>query len=509
MADNTSKNKRIAKNTIFLYIRMVFVLVVGLYTSRVVLNVLGVEDYGVYNVVGGFVSLFAFFNATLSASLQRYYNYEGSRNGDEGYNSVYSLGFRVHAVLAIIILVILESFGIWYINNVMVLPEGRLNAAHFLFQFSIAAMIMVIIKIPYSAIIIAKERMNFYAVVSIVEAVLKLIIVLILPFVSYDKLIFYGFLHLCVSAIDFIINVVYAKLQFRFLHLVKKVDKELLKGIMSFSGWNLLGTIIYMLKGQGVNLLLNAFFGSIVNAARGVAYQVNSAIIGFSTNISISFRPQLVSSYAEGNYQRTVNLFMSQSKICYCLILMIITPVILEIDQILHLWLGEVVPENTNVFTALVLIDAMICTLNTPVTQVVHATGNIKIYQIVSSVVNITLLPICWLFLHWGYEAWVVFLITIVVSILNQAVCLIAMHSVFKYSYRKYARQIVLPCIILTLLVPLIPYLLVTVMKTSVWRILIVGLTSVVMTISLLYFFFLTPTEKLMAKGYIDKFLKR
>ncbi len=508
MADNSSKNKRIAKNTIFLYIRMIVVLLVGLYTSRVVLNVLGVEDYGVYNVVGGFVSLFAFLNATLSASLQRFYNYEGSCKGENGYTNVYSLGIRVHAILAISVLAILETFGIWYINNVMVLPEGRLSAAHYLFQFSITSMLMVIMKIPFSAIIIAKEKMNFYAVVSIIEALLRLGIALILPFVNGDKLIIYGLLYLGVSTFDFILNVVYAKTNFKFLHLLKNIDKSLLKEILSFSGWNLFGTVIFMLKGQGVNLLLNAFFGTVVNAARGVAFQVNSAIMGFSSNISISFRPQLISSYAEGNKNRAFNLFMSQSKICYCLVLMLITPVIIEINPILHLWLGSAVPEYTDIFTALVLIDAMICTLNAPVTQIVHATGNIKLYQILSSVVNIFLLPICWLFLYMGYDAWTVFLITIIVSIINQSVCLIAMHQVFRYDYKEYLRYIILPCLVLTIIVPIIPYVISHYMNESIWRIILVGVSSIVITVTLLYVFFLTNSEKNLVKKYVSKIKK-
>lgn len=509
MSEPITNNGRIAKNTLLLYVRMIFVLIVNLYTSRVVLNVLGVSDYGIYNVVAGFVSLFAFLNATLSSSLQRFYNYEGGRVGEEGFVKVYSLGVRVHFLLAVVVFLLLETLGIWYINNVMVLPADRFEAAHYLFQFSVISMLLVIIQIPFSSVIIACERMSFYAVSSIIEVILRLVIVLILPYFLYDKLLVYGFFQLIVTGVVFLLNVIYAKNKFIFLHLTKGVDQVLLKEILSFSGWNLLGTVVFMLKGQGINLLLNFFFGTIVNAARGVAFQVNSAVMNFSSNISMSFRPQMVSSYAEGNTNRSYNLFLTQSKICYGLTLMIIVPVILEIDLLLHLWLGNAVPDNTSIFTVLVLVDALVCTLNTPVTQIVYATGNIKIYQILTSVVNIFLLPLCWLFLRLGADAWVAFLITIIVSIFNQAISLVAMKRVFQYSYRDYIKRIIEPCFALTLLVPIIPIFISVLMPDSFIRVVIISLTSVIVTVALLYLFFLSPSEKALMQSYLQRVLKR
>ena len=490
---------------------MFFVLLVSLYTSRVVLNVLGVSDYGVFNVVAGFVSLFSFLNATLTSSTQRFYNYEGGRDGDEGFVRVFSIGIRVHLILVGLIFLILETFGIWYINHVMVLPEGRLEVAHYLFQFSVASMALVILKIPLSAMIIAKERMGFYAVVNILEVVLRLAVVLMLPFISFDKLLVYGALLFAVTLIDFLLHVGYARRQFRFLKqfftlhsslFTGKTDRRLFRELLHFSGWNLLGTVIFMLKDQGLNLLLNIFFGTIVNAARGVAFQVYAAITGFSSNVVKAFNPQMVSSYAMGNSQRAYSLFKSQSKICYCLLLMIITPVVLEIDLVLHLWLGKAVPESSNVFTALVLIDAMICTLNTPVTQIVFATGRIRGYQILTSTINIFLLPACWLFLRMGYPAWIVFLVTIIFSVVNQTVALVAMHRVFEYNYKDYARQILFPCLSMTLLVPVVPYLITQVMDDSLLRIVLVSMASVAATAILLYFAFMTSAERNMVKQY-------
>lgn len=505
----SANNNRIAKNTLFLYVRMLFVLLVSLYTSRVVLNVLGVADYGVYNVVAGFVSLFSFLNATLSSSTQRFYNFEGGREGDAGFTRVFSIALRVHLILVAVIFLALETFGTWYIGHVMVLPPGRVETAHYLFQFSVVSMSLVIAKIPFSAAILAKERMGFYAVANILEVALRLAVVLMLPYLDFDKLLVYGVMQLGVTLTDFLLNVVYAKRHFPFLRLSRHTDGHLFRELLDFSGWNLLGTVVFMLKDQGINLLLNLFFGTIVNAARGVAYQVFSAITGFSSNVVKAFTPQMVSSYATGNSHRAYSLFKTQSKICYCLLLMIITPVALEIDLVLRLWLGDAVPAGANIFTVLVLADAMIGSLNTPVTQMVFATGNIRRYQVFTSTVNIFLLPVCWLFLRSGFPAWSVFLVAIGFSIVNQAVALVAMHRVFAYSYGDYARQILFPCLSMTLLVPIAPGVVTLVMPDSFLRIVLVSMASVAATATLLYAAFLTSDERSLVNHYARTILKK
>ena len=509
MVNNVDNNNRIAKNTLFLYFRMVLVLIVGLYTSRVVLNALGSSDFGLYNVIAGFVTLFSFLNVGLSSSLQRYYNYEGGRNGDLGYKKVFTAGLCVHVCMAFILLLVLESFGLWYVNNVLVLPEGRLPAANILFQFSVLSLALVIIQVPYSGAVIAYERLDFYALVSIVEVVLRLLLVILLPILPFDKLIFYASIQLFISILNFIIYVIYTKAKFKFLHFTKPIDYRLLKSMVSFSGWNLIGTLAFLLKSHGVNLLLNLFFGTVVNAARGVASQISGSIMGFSNNISMSFRPQIVGSYAVGDTKRTYKLFLTQSKICYCFILMLITPVIIEMDYLLYIWLGDAVPEYTNVFASLVLIDAMINTLNTPVTQVVYATGKIKNYQIFSALVNLLILPFCWLFLKIGFDAWTVFIITIVFSIICQIVCLIILHDVFRFSYIDYISHIVFPCISMSVLVPAPLFFFSQFYPDSFMRLVIISISSLLFTILFLYSFFLSFSERKLIDYYFSKLFKR
>lgn len=500
-----ANNNRIAKNTMFLYIRMFFVLIVSLYTSRVVLNTLGVSDFGVYNVVGGFVSLFGFLNSTLSSSMSRFFNYEGGQRGEDGVRDVYTAGFWIHVLLAVVVLILLETFGLWYINNVMVVPADRLHAANILFQYSIFSMTLVILEIPYTSAIMSYERMDFYALVSIIDVVLKLLIVLALPFIPYDKLISFATLTLIITVANFLLYFIYAKKNFAALKLGGKVNKVLFRSFLSFSGWNLVGTFAFMLKGQGLNMILNVFFGTLINAARGVAYQINGAIHGFSTNISTAFRPQIVDSYSKKNNERVLKMFFSESKVCYCLILVLIVPIIIEIDYILHLWLGEAVPEYANVFASLVLVDMLVCTLNTPVTQVTFSTGNIKTYQIVSSCINLLLLPVCYIFLKIGFDATSVFVITIIFSIVNQIGCLICMKKVFAYSMHSYLKSVVIPLAVITILLPIVPYLISIYMATSFLRLFLICILDVILAFCLIWGFVLNDKEKLLVKKFIHK----
>ena len=470
-----SDNKRIAKNTIFLYIRMFFALMVSLYTSRVVLNTLGVVDYGVYNTVAGFVTMFAFLNATLSASMQRYYNFEGTRMGLDGFKKVYFSGFLIHIVFTFIVFAILETFGLWYVKNVMVVPSERLFSANVVFHLSVLSLCLLIMKIPYIGAVMATERMEFYAIISIFDTLLRLVCVMLLPYLPCDKLIVYGVLYTVVSTVDFFVYFVYTKQKILKFRLQFKYDKYFLKELLTFSGWNIIGTFAFMLKGQALNMLLNVFFGPVINAARGIAYQISNAINSFSSNISVAYKPQIVKSYSQRDENRVRFLFVSQSKICFALINILITLVIIEMDFLLKFWLGESIPEYTDIFAILVLIDSLVCTLNTPCTQVVFATGNIKKYQIASSCVNLLLLPICWLFLHLGFKATSTFVATIIFSIINQIICVYQMAKVFAIGIRYYLIKVIYPCLFFAVLCPIPGYIIHLFMLESFTRFLVVS----------------------------------
>lgn len=496
-------NRRIAKNTIFLYIRMLTAMIVSLYTTRVVLRTLGVEDYGVFTTVAGFVTMFTFLNSTLSVSMQRFYNFEVARQGLDGFKKVYSTGMAIHFIVVLIIVLVLESIGMWYVNNVMVLPIARLTSANIVFQTSVISLCFLLLAIPYSGAIMAAERMDFYAIACILETILKLLCVLALPYLPFDKLSVYGILLLIVSIISFLLYYIYAKKYIFTFRGRLKCDKELLKQMISFSSWNFVGTFSFMLKGQALNMLLNFFFGPIINAARGIAFQVGNAVSSFSSNITVAFRPQLVMAYSQEDYSRVNSLFFIQSKICFALMTILIIPVILNIDYILRIWLGKEVPQYTALFSILVLLDALISSLNTPCTQVVMATGNIKDYQIASSCINIMLFPTCWLFLYLGFDPASVFIITIVFSILNQAVCVWRLLKVFNMSLAKYVMMVIMPCVIFAILCPVPGYIITSVMDHSFIRLCILIVVSIAFGLMLTYYLFFTKSERVRIMNFI------
>lgn len=501
-----SNNKTIARNTAFLYVRMLFVLLVSLYTSRVVLNILGIDDYGVYNVVAGFVSMFGFLNATLSSSMQRFYNFEGSIDDEKGYQKVYSTGLIIHIILAACLAIILESFGLWYVNNIMVMPDDAILAANVVYQTSILSMILVILQIPYTGALMADERMDFYAIISIVDVLFKLIAIISLPYLPFNKLITYGCLLLFITIFDTIAYITYAKRVVLRYKIKFQIDKVLFKSLLSFSGWNLLGTFAFLLKGQGLNMLLNSFFGVVINAARGIAYQVNGAINVFSANLATAFRPQIVNSYAQKNYSRTYNLFFTESKMCFTLMAILMVPVILELNYLLHIWLGNVVPEYTNIFTILVLLDSLVCTLNTPCTQVAYAVGRLKKYQIVTSCVNLCLLPVCWIALDHGFDSISVFIFTIIFSILNQVTCLILLNQLFPFGLGKYIKEVCMPCIAVLILIPLIPIMIHIVVPIDVLRLILVTISDFIVGLIIIYFVVLSSSERVVVNNIIKSY---
>ena len=508
MPDNTSSNKRIAKNTLFLYFRMAFVLIVSLYTTRVVLRVLGVDDYGVFNVVCGFVSMFGFLNTSMSNAIQRFYNYEIGKNGGKELTSVYNCSLLIQVLLAIAIVILVESFGLWYLNNKLVIAPDRLPAARLIFQFAILQMLFLVIQIPYSAAIMAFEKMDYYALVSIIDVLIKLGVVLILPYIPFDKLVFYGLFLVLISLTNFLLYFVYAKRHFEQIKWHGKTNKKRLISILSFSGWNIMGSFAYVVKNQGSAVVLNRFFGTVLNAAYGVANQVMAAIKQFSTNIIISFRPQLVQSYAEGNYTRTKNLMFSMSKITYLLMLALSLPLIIEMKYVLGLWLGEIPPYTTSL-TILAIISMLLSNFNTPVVQVVHAVGKMKKFQIITSLIICSIVPLAWLAFRMGGNPCYIFYVTIGVVCINQIACLVVLHSMFDYSYRDYLSQVIKPCIIVTFLTPILPYLLTLWLGESFLRLVLVCITDVIVIGLTSYFLALTKTERGMVIQFINKLLHK
>lgn len=506
MPDTIANNKRIAKNTFFLYGRMLLVLFANLFITRSVLKSLGVVDYGIYNVVAGFVSMFAFMNSSMSIGVQRFYNYEKGLMQGQAPKNVYSAALLIQFIIGFIALVLLETFGIWYVNNVMIVPNNRLFATNCVFQFSVLSLFLVIMQVPYSAAILAYERMDFYAFVSILDVLCKLGIVISIPFVRFDNLIFYGTCIVLVSLLDLICYYIYVKKHFKDFIFDYNEGKTCFHKMFSFSVWNCLDLFAFTMKGQGLNVLLNGFFGPIVNAAKGVATQIMSAIQSFSSNIVMAFRPQLVESYAQGDLNRTNHLMFNMSKISYGLLYILSLPVFLELKYILNLWLDGNVPEYTIVFTKLVLIDMLINSLNAPLSQVIQAIGKLKTYEIVRSLVVLLILPISWIFLKFGATPTVVFVISILVSVVNQIVSMYLLHRVYAYSYLSYSMNVLVPCSLLTLLSFPVPYFTLFLLREGMGRLIFITTLSILICGIA---FFLIMFTRIQRKSILQLLIKK
>lgn len=509
MSDNSFENNRIARNTIFLYIRMAFVMLVTLYTSRVILKTLGVEDFGVYNVVAGFVSMFAFLNTSLTACIQRYYNYEQGKNGGTGFQNVYVTSFYIQLTLSIVILFLLETVGIWYLNNRLVIPESSLASANILFQASVLSMILVIMEVPYSASIMAKEKMDYYAFVGIADVILKLIIVIVLPYLTFNKLSTYGVLLMIVSLIDFLLYCVYARKNIPEIKLSLSFDKELFWSMLSFSGWSFLGSFAQIIRNQGLNILLNLFFGPAINAARGISYQVKTAISSFMANIPTAARPQLVESYARGEYERSKHLLFSVSKVCFFFIYIVALPVAYEMDYLLHLWLGETVPEYTIIFSQIILIIAIVEAYNWPISMIIYASGKIAKYNIVTSLIGISVLPLCCIALVWNTDPIVIYIISLLISISVQIASLMCMQSVVNIRIVEYCKSVLVPSMYVCLLSIFVPITIVSLMPEGFARLVVDCIFSMSITGVLCYYIGLNEQEKTLIDHFAKKIFKR
>lgn len=509
MADNTANNKRIAKNSLYMSIRMVFVLLISLYATRAVLKALGVEDYGVYNVVAGFVSMFAFLNTSMASATQRFFNFELGKNGEAGANVVYNTAFVIHLLLAIIVVIVTIPVGLWYLHHEMVLPEGRMFAAECIFYFSVAALFVTIITVPYTAAVMAHERMNFYAIVGIIDAILKLVVVLILPYLSGDHLIWYGTLYLATTILDLIFYLSYSKSHFPEIHFVQSSPRHLFGPMLSFSGWGLLGSFSFILRTQGTNLLLNAFFGPAVNAAKGVAEQINGALNTFIGNIITPARPQVIQSYSQNNFDRAWHLTYSVSKLVTIIFFMLALPISLEINFILHLWLGNNVPEHTNWFVILILLAGFFGSMTNPISIIIHATGKVRFYHLVSSISNLFSLPLAYVLLTFSPIPEYAFVAMALTMLSNYIAALVSAKRHGRLAFGEYSRKVLLPIGKVIALASPICLSIAFCMSEGWLRLLCVVPISFFTIILVAFFFALNKREKELVQSVFNKLLKR
>lgn len=476
---------------------MLLTMCVGLYTSRVVLNVLGVSDYGVYNVVGGIVNMLAFFNVGMMGATQRFISYELGKGDNQRLNTTFCTSVITHIIIAIIIIVIAEVIGVWLLNTRLNIPEGRMFAANCVLQLSIITFSFSVLIIPFNSCIIAHEHMNIYAYVSIIEALLKLGIAICLMFATIDHLILYASLILSVQLIVNIIYYIYCKRNFNECDFYFVWDKPLLKQMFSFAGWGMLGNTGFTFKDQGSNIILNLFFGTTINAARGVATQVNGIINSFAANFSMAMNPQITKLYAAGKIEESMKLVYAGSRFTFFLLSLIVVPFLINSNYILHLWLG-IVPDYTNVFVYIILIGSLIYSLAHTVATAIHATGNVKWLQISLSTILLLELPIAYIVLKFGgqpHYALLPSLFTIPLSVLARFIIL--KHYVPKYSYREYLSGSVLRCIAIFILCFLSSYYIHSLMPSdTIYTLIYSSLISFSITSGIILFGGLKASER-------------
>ena len=399
----SSDNRRIAKNTLALYVRMGVTMLVSLFTSRVVLQTLGVEDFGIYNVVGGVVVLFSFLNAAMSSATQRFLNFELGRKDFAQVGRVFSMSMSVHFAIAGAVLLLAETLGLWFLNTQLNIPAERMAAANWVYQFSVASTLLGIMLVPYNATIIAYERMTFYAWASIATTFLRLGIVYLLVIGNTDKLVLYAALTFAVGVLMQIVHVVYCRRAFPRTAIYRPFrDKKLFRELVSFSGWSLFGGVANMANSQGINMVMNIFCGVGVNAAMGIANQVNAAVYQFVGNFQTAFNPQIVKLYSAGNHDAFIRLIFRASKFSYFLMLLLALPLMLNADFVLSVWLGDV-PAHATAFARWTLVFLLADALAGPLWISVQATGKIRNYQLVVSAFIFANLPLCVLLLRFGF----------------------------------------------------------------------------------------------------------
>lgn len=416
MQDTTSNNKRIAKNTIMLYIRMFISMLVGLYTSRVVLATLGVEDYGIYGVVGGVVAMMGFLNASMSGATSRFLTFELGRGDKDRLAKTFSSALIVHIGIAIVVLILAETVGLWFLSNKLNIPAERMQAAHWVYQLSILATMLSITQVPYNATIIAHEKMDVYAYMEILNVSLKLLIVYLLCIGNFDKLILYASLMLAVSILIMMVYRIYAIRHFPEAHFHWIWDKTYLRPLLSFSGWDLYGNACVIARQQGTNFLINIFYGVVYNAASGIATTVQGTISGLAFNIILAFRPQIIKQYAKGNVEDMSKLV--GNAVCFTTILFgcMSIPLILETHYIMKAWLG-LIPEKSEIFCQILLIASFLGLLNNIWNTCIHATGKIKEISIFSGTFFLISLPIIYVVFQFKApveSAYLVFILSIV-----------------------------------------------------------------------------------------------
>lgn len=486
-----SNNKRVARNTLLLYFRMLFLSGISFFTVRIILEALGVIDYGIMNVISSLVASLSFLNGTLSSATQRYFSYFLGKNDIFGYKKIFSILLICYIVVCFSVLLIGEFLGFFFLNDWLVIPDDRMYAAKWVFQTSLISFIFQLCVIPFTASLIAHERMNGFAYISILDGLFKLLIAYLIFYSTYDKLIFYGILTAIESIIVFICYLAYCRINFDGCRFVQVWEKGLFFELLGYTGWNLFGSISGMLAGQGQNILLNIYFGPVINAAKGISDRITSVIQSFSTNFYVAVAPQIVKSYANGDLSRMYMLVTKSTKFSFLLLILLSYPLIICIEALLYIWLGRENVESEMVsFCRLALIYCLVTTIEQPITQMIRATGHIKKYQLGTGIITLCFIPLAALIFHIGCEpVGSMYLLIILYSFVQFIRVYIAKHQV-NFPIKVYLKESIYPILLVSITLMIASYFLVQLNDSSF------GATSLKLLLS-----FITATIVSIALG--------
>ncbi|WP_304480254.1 MATE family efflux transporter [uncultured Duncaniella sp.] len=438
----TSNNKRLAKNTAFLYLRMLIVMLISIYTVRVVLENLGIVNYGVYNVVGGISSAFIFFQSALTNATQRFLNFELGTKNTTRLGQIFNLSLEIYIIIAFIILAIGILLGKWFIINRLSIPTELISAACIVLYLTLISLVFSFISAVYEAVLISHENMKIYAYIGLFDAVAKLLVAYLIVITPFNRLISYAFLLTCCTIIPKIITIIYCKKHYIETSLKPYWNKILFKEIFSFSGWNIYGTAVWMINQQGINILLNLFFGPVVNAARGISFQVTNVINNFVNNFFTAVRPQIIKTYAAKEYSEFINLIFVSSRFSVYLIWLFFLPIFFRIDYILSIWL-KAVPDYSAIFIRWVLIYMLIDSLNNPLWSAIQAVGKLKKTILYGSSFFLLVFPLSYIFLKIGFKPWIVYPILIAVRIIYLVVVFKILNTYILIDCKEYLRSVI------------------------------------------------------------------
>ena len=490
-----SNSQRVAKNTLYLFIRMVLVTLVSLYTSRVVLKVLGFDDFAIYSVVGSVVVFFSFFKTALNNATYRYIAYElGTRNA-ENLKKVYSMAINCHVLLSLLFFFLLEVGGVWFLNNKLVIDPERLYAANWCFQFSVLSFCVDIVRTPFNSNIIAHEEMNYYAFISIVEVLLKLAIVFLLLWSQFDKLVTYGALHAAVTLIITLCYVIYCNWKFKDCTYYRYWNKDLLVKFSSYSGWSLIVNVADVTTVQSISIFFFNILGTIASASLGIANQVVNALNQFLHTFTQAFNPQIIKNYAAGKYDTFMKMIFTTSKISYYLLFLLALPIIVNIKFVLRLWLGDYPPFAPS-FIQMIIIYSLVDAFQAPLWQAVHATGNIKTHQILMSSIKITAIPLMYLALKNGCSGSFALAIWASLNIICAIVRTIYLKSLIGLDIKEYVNKVVLRIILITILSLPLPIYITTCVHNEWSSFLLSSIVAVFFVLSISFLWGLTSEEK-------------